>query len=111
MPDVFIAYNSTDEQLARFLYSHLAVEGLVCFLAPISIYPGDLWQNTIKMNLKASACVVILCSKAAIRSAFVQQEIGGAWLIGKKIIPIVWDISARELPGYLGQHQALDLNR
>jgi len=52
---------------------------------------------------------VLLASRAACQSAFVQQELGGAVYGGKRIIPIVWDMPSSDLPGWAAQYQAVDL--
>ncbi len=47
--------------------------------------------------------------RAAVSSAFVNQEIGGALIASKVLIPIIWDISPDELPGWVRNVQAIDL--
>ncbi len=109
MPDCFISYSSTDEQLARFVANHLIAQQLNVFLASVSLQPGDKWSEAIWSNLRNSPWVVFLVSRAACFSPYVQQELGAALAAEKKIIPIVWDMSPQELPGWLNQRQALDL--
>jgi hypothetical protein len=53
--------------------------------------------------------VIFLASRKASSSAFVNQEIGGALLASKKLVPIVWDMSPGELPGWARGVQAIDL--
>lgn len=109
MPDVFISYSSKDEKLAQFMHRHLATEGIDTFLASVSIAPGKEWNSEILTNLKSSNWVFFLASKHACTSPFVQQELGGALLTDKKIVPIVWDMSPTELPGWISKYQALNL--
>lgn len=109
MPDVFISYSGEDERLARFVDKHLTSEGLSVFLASVSLEPGARWTQVILTNLKTSNWVFFLASEAACKSPFVQQELGGALLTDKKIVPIVWDMPPSRLPGWIKQFQALDL--
>lgn len=109
MPDVFISYSTQDERLAQFVLKHLTSEGLSVFLASVSLEPGVRWAPEILSNLKTSSWVFFLASQAACSSAFVQQELGGALLTDKKIIPIVWDMQPSNLPGWIKQFQALNL--
>ena len=109
MPDCFISYSSTDEELARFVEAHLRAQGLDVFLASVSLQLGQRWSEAIWANLKASPWVVFLASGAACRSAYAQQELGAALAYEKRIIPIVWDLPPSELPGWLKERQALDL--
>lgn len=109
MPDCFISYTQADDTFARHVYAELTRHGLDVFLAPISIRPGERWSPAVWLNLQTSPWVILLASRASAGSAHVQQEIGGAMMAGKNIIPVVWEISPAELPGWLGQYQALDL--
>lgn len=109
MPDVFISYSSSDEPFAKFLHRHLSDEGLSVFLASVSLNPGDKWSEEIFKSLKDATWVLFLCSHNACLSPYVQQELGGALLTQKKIIPIVWDMHPDNLPGWLGKFHALNL--
>jgi hypothetical protein len=109
MPDCFISYSSTDEELARFVELHLRAQGLNVFLASVSLQPGQRWSEQIWANLGASPWVVFLASKAACQSAYVQQELGAALAFEKRVIPIVWDLAPSELPGWIRERQAIDL--
>ena len=110
MSDVFISYSTQDERIADFVHKLLASEGLDAFLASVSIEPGSRWSPEILSNLKTSNWVFFLASEAACRSAFVQQELGGALLTEKKIIPVVWDMPPSKLPGWIAEFQALNLS-
>ena len=109
MPDVFISYSTKDEEMAQFVYRHLTSEGLKVFLASVSLKPGDHWRSEIINNLRSSPWVILLASRAACQSPFVQQELGGAEYGRKRIIPIIWDMSPSELPGWAAVHQAVNL--
>lgn len=109
MPDAFISYSSQDEKLAQFVHKHLSDEGLDVFLASISLKPGDHWSKKIMENLRSSNWVILLASRAACQSQFVQQELGGAIYGTKKIVPIVWDMLPSELPGWTRSYQAINL--
>ena len=78
-------------------------------MASASLQPGQRWSSEIITNLRDSSWVVVLASRAACSSAYVNQEIGGALLLSKALVPIVWDMSPTELPGWLREVQAIDL--
>lgn len=105
----FISYSKTDSEIARSIHHSLVSLGVETFLAELTIIPGDDWTEEIWDNLRMSDCVIFLASKAACKSPFVQQELGGAKYDSKRIIPIVWDISPSDLPGWIDRSQALDL--
>jgi len=78
-------------------------------VASESIQPGEHWSSEILANLRASAWVIVLASREACQSAFVNQEIGGAVLATKQVIPIIWDMRSEELPGWARGLQAIKL--
>ena len=84
MADVFISYSVKDNEIAEFLYNHLTEEQISVFKAPLSVNPGERWDETILMNLKNSPWVLFLSSKAACASQNVQQEVGIALGTEKK---------------------------
>jgi len=87
----------------------MKAHGLETFLAPISLRPGQDWTDGIKENLQNTRWVLFLASRQACRSDNVQQEVGGAFFGGKTIIPIVWDMDPKKLPGWTNRIQAVDL--
>ena len=109
MPDCFISYSSQDQELANLVHSELSRLGISSFMASASLLPGQHWSPAILNNLRSSNWVVLLASRVACSSAFVNQEIGGALLTSKNLVPIVWDMSPTELPGWAQGIQAIDL--
>ena len=109
MTDCFISYSNHDQRLAEFVHSELRNHGVAAFMASASLQPGQHWSEEILTNLRNSKLVILLASRAACASAFVNQEIGGAVLASKQLVPIVWDMNPTELPGWARQVQAIDL--
>ena len=109
MPDCFLSYSSEDKELAEFINKELKRHEITSFMASDSLQPGQDWQQEILENLKHSKWVVLLASRVACLSPFVNQEIGGALLDSKKLIPIVWDMDPSELPAWLKSVQAIDM--
>ena len=109
MYEVFISYTSADERFARFVHKHLTDEGLVTFLAPISLSPGGRWSQETLAALNSSRWVLFLASRAACTAPYVLQEVGAAVAAKKELIPVVWDIQPSQLPGWASQYQALNL--
>ena len=109
MPDCFISYSSNDERFARAVHRDLTAHDLSVFMAKISLRPGDRWAAKVLQALKQSTWVIFLASKSACASPYVQQEIGGALIAQKRLIPVVWQMAPSDLPGWLNQIQALDI--
>jgi hypothetical protein len=76
----------------------LAAQDLSVFLASISLKPGERWSPKIIEELRASDWVCLLATKAALESANVQMEVGGAVFGQKKLVPIMWDVQPADLP-------------
>ena len=109
MSSAFISYSVKDEHLARGLYSATSMAGIETFLASISIEPGSKWTDVIFDKLDTADWVFFLASKNSITSPAVQQELGASLMQKKTIIPLLIDILPEELPGWVGNHQAIDL--
>lgn len=107
--DCFISYTASGEWLARSVKRDLELHGLSAFVARASLEPGQRWSAEVLNALRSSDWVFFLAGKEARESAYVQQEVGGA-IVGKKVlIPVIWDCSPEELPGWTKEFQALDL--
>lgn len=109
MSDCFISYTTKDKPFALAVHRDLSAHGVDVFMAAISLRPGDKWTPKILAAVDASPWVILLASRAACASGFVQQEIGRALGGSKKLIPVVWDMEPHDLPGWLNQYQALDV--
>lgn len=109
MPVCFVSYASADVEFANGIAAELGRHGVDTFLAAVSMDPGMRWSDEILNALRASKWVVFLASKAAIAAPYVQQEVGGAVVARKNLVPVVWEISPGELPGWSKEFQAIDM--
>jgi hypothetical protein len=109
MADVFISFSDRDLAAAQVVQQQLLDRGTSVFLSKSSLEPGADWSEKVKQAIQQANLVLVLASRAAIQSTWVQQEIGIAIGAKRKIIPIIWDMPAADLPGWLSRYQALDL--
>jgi hypothetical protein len=109
MADVFISFLSQNERLARFARNHLVASGVPACPASTSLLPGQKWSEEVLNALRSSNWVIFLASGSACASAWVQQELGAAIRIQKKLLPNIWDTPPTELPGWASRHQAINL--
>jgi hypothetical protein len=72
--------------------------GISAFYAHESIAPGDDWNDKLRQALIDCEEVVLLCSPDAADSAWVLLEIGAAWVLKKRITPILLAGSIEDLP-------------
>lgn len=111
MHNVFISYSSKDEEIAMQLHGALKMAGIDTFMAALSIAPGTNWTEAIFDNLTKANWVFFLATKNSCKSQAVQQELGASLASKKTIIPILVDIEAEELPGWVDRYQAIDIHK
>jgi TIR domain len=109
MPHVFISYSSKDSELARQLYEFLVCSGAKPFLAEIDLQGGDKWKEGILENLRQSEWVFFLATPNSCKSQAVAHEIGASLILHKKFIPLMWQVSPKELPEWVDDTHAVDL--
>ena len=109
MPDVFISYSNMDETLAKKFKFTLDSLGFKTFLASTSLSAGRKWKEDILQNLRDSKYVFFIATKHSCESQAVMHEIGGSLVLEKELIPLMWGISPEELPDWVKDRQAIDL--
>ncbi|HUV80040.1 MAG TPA: toll/interleukin-1 receptor domain-containing protein [Candidatus Bathyarchaeia archaeon] len=92
--NIFISYSSDDLDKIRPILNQLStIKGIKKFFAEKTINPGENISQTIIQSIKNSDIFIVFYSTSAIRSNYVQQEIGVAKSFNKIIIPILLDSS------------------
>lgn len=107
MTDIFISYKSEDRARVKPLVDALVAEGLTVWW-DVHIEGGAAWRESIRSNLDAAACVIVVWSEASVGPAgyFVQDEAARAERRGV-FLPVA--IDEVEPPLGFGQDQALKL--
>jgi len=103
----FLSYSSSDYETAKQLKSFLEDFGIEVFLAHTSIEPTRQWEDEIYKSLKDCDMFIPLLTTHFKESRWTDQECGIAYNEGKKIIPIMIDLTPY---GFLGKFQALRVN-
>ncbi len=102
---VFISCHHSDVPILRKLKSMLESEYFECFLAYDDINPGERFCNRIEREIQNCDIFLYIGSQCADSSRFCQQEIGMAYTIRKKIIPVM--IQNVPLIGFIHEIQAI----
>ena len=90
--NIFISYSTEDSDKIKPVLDLLsAIQGTKIFFAEKTINPGDDISQTIINSIKNSDVFIVFYSESAIKSNYVQQEIGMAKTNDKIIIPILLD--------------------
>jgi hypothetical protein len=109
MSDIFISHSSKDKDLACKIQEQLKAKGATAFVASTSIAAGEKWSPEIRTKLTESEWVLFLATPDSCVSPAVNQELGGSWLAGKRIIPLLSGVHPEQLPAWTKDYQALGL--
>ena len=91
------------------MYTVLQHAGAEPFIAELDIEPGAHWKNTILKNIRRSQWVLFLATPNSCASQGVAHEIGASLVLEKKLIPLMWGVTADQLPEWVNHTQAIDL--
>lgn len=89
MSDIFISYARDDEARARELANALTRLGWSVWYDR-ALIPSEEYDERIERELDAAHCVVVIWSRASIKSKWVRAEAGAADNQGK-LVPIAFD--------------------
>ena len=90
--NIFVSYSTNDSNKVQPLVDQIStIQGVNIFFAERSIMPGSLVNQTIIKKIEDSDIFLVFFSESALKSNYVQQEIGAAKSYNKYIIPILLD--------------------
>lgn len=107
---VFVSHSSNEAWVARQVATHLEQIGVEVFLDENDLETGDVFDEELRKQLATSDEVLMLLSQSAVKSSWVLMEIGAAWALDKRLVPIMVGIGVNELPGLVDKRHARDLN-
>ncbi len=113
MSEVFISYAQSDVDKVRLLLSELRNLRVHGWMDQADLAAGDAVASSIRSALLHAHAVVVLLSPTALKSQWVNFELGAAEALGKKIIPVLieGDVETEELPEILRGRQWLDARK
>lgn len=106
--DVFLSYASVDRHEANIIFEAINNAGGRVFLAEKSLNPGEDFADKIREALCASRELWLIVSPNSLRSEWVLTELGAAWALDKKIVPILHRCSPENLPQRLRGLHCID---
>jgi TIR domain len=80
------------------------------YLDEVDLQGGDRIPATIKANLRDCDEFVILLSPESLTRQWVIAEMGGAWILDKRIMAIRYDLAAESIPDILRHDKSYELN-
>lgn len=92
-PIIFVSHISDEAEVAIWIkksISKLLLGGVQFFVSSdgTAIVGGDRWLNKIEEGLRDARVVLVLCSARSVLRPWVNFEAGGAWIAGKRVVPI-----------------------
>lgn len=109
--ELFISFSSKNSSEAEDIEDEAKSLGLRCFLSETKLKYGDVWDKKIRNGLLKSKEICVLMTADAIKSEWVTTEWGAAWALGKRITPILIDVSPSNLPKRLQRYQAVRIEK
>jgi hypothetical protein len=105
--DVFLSYAREDRDRARSLAQALQRQGYSVW-SDVDIPPGKTFSEVIKKALEDARCVIVMWTRASVRSEWVEIEAANA-KARQVLIPVLMDDVATEIPLEFGRMQAAHL--
>ena len=108
--DIFLSYSVKNENLAESLQTKLEMANLRCYMAKKELQgdQGADFAERIRDAILTSMEMIILCSPESIKSEWVTTEWGAAWVLKKRITPVIYHLSVNDLPQRLQRLQYVD---
>lgn len=85
---IFISYKAEERKKAESLKNEIEKAGFSCWMAPLSIPGGSSYAAEIENAIRNCKALVLLFSKAAMNSKWVEKEIDRAINQNKLILPL-----------------------
>lgn len=100
-PVVFISHTSSEAGFAKIIKELIEKTFVICeaFVSSEDIIGGDNWREKVFKKLKDSSLVIAICSENSIIKPWVAFEVGAAWGLNKKVIPLLhYGLEIENLP-------------
>ena len=94
--EVFISYANADRSVADSLVERIEETGVRCWIAPRDEVPGLRYGDVIDEAVEQATVVIVLFSRSALESEWVNREVELAAALHKTIVPVrVDDVALR----------------
>lgn len=107
--DIFLSYSDRDHSIAHKIREKLLKVHAKIFMAPKSLQPGDDFAEKIRKSLLGSSELWVIVSPNSLNSEWVTTEWGAAWVLRKRIVPILHRCDILQLPERLRKLHCIDV--
>jgi TIR domain len=112
---VFISHSSRDQwvarQMARVIESKGREHGVKSFLDEKDIETGDHIHESIRDSIRGCDEFMVLLTRRSASRAWVLIEMGAAWVLRKRVVAVIEDVTPEELPDIIFPYKAVDINK
>lgn len=111
---VFISHSARDQWVARQMA--LAIEGkgrpyrVKSFLDEKDVESGDHIHESIRESIRDCDEFMVLLTRRSASRAWVLIEMGAAWVLRKRVVAVMEDVTPEELPDIMFPYKAVDIN-
>jgi hypothetical protein len=106
--DVFLSYSWRNRDQAREIKDCGDRTGVRIFMDEREVEGGDIWDDTIRAALQGSRELALLATKESVESEWVTTEWSAAWVLQRRITPLLYRCDVDDLPDRLRRHEAID---
>jgi nucleoside 2-deoxyribosyltransferase len=104
---VFISSTSKDMELAQDLARRLETVGAKVFPVEKSATSGEHIETSINRGLRDADEVIVILTNNSMHSPGLMSELGAAYSLGKRVIPVALGVDANELPHIINQKDCI----
>jgi len=112
---VFVSHSTKDRfiarQMARLIQEKCARSGVRAYLDERDIETGESIHGSVRNNIRKCDEFLVLLSKQSIDRQWVLSELGAAWVLEKRIVAVVDNLTLDEMPEIIVQYKWVDLNK
>jgi hypothetical protein len=109
--DVFLSYSERDQSTAQTVQRVLEEARVKVYMAPKYLRPGDDYAEEIRQAIVGSGEIWVIMSPSSLQSEWVTTEWGAAWVLKKRIVPILHRCDISQIPERLRIFQCIDSAR
>lgn len=106
--DIFLSHSAVDRQQAIEIYESIRNAGGRVFLSEKDLKPGEDFAEEIRKAIRSSRELWLLVSLNSLKSDWVISEWGAAWILRKKVVPILHRCRPEELPDRIRRLHCID---
>lgn len=106
---IFVSYSRKNSEFAEQLTKELTKKGADVWFDQLSIQPGETWDGSIDRALDEADAILLILSKASVKSENVMDEVGYGLEYNKTIIPVL--IEPCDIPFRIQRFTIYDLTK